>query len=180
MTKKTTAPKKPATTKKSKYVGKSLLQLVTSYNDMCGSPAGQELGHPRNRPVAKFKDETEGVRRCDQLESSIKAHQEGLKKEKKEKGEKAAAAPKAKAAAAPKGVDNIKGRRRKLFDCLSKKLGKQVDRSKIMVAVYGADDPALYAALTMVTGGLKKVQLDQWGLPYTLKHEGTTYGLYAK
>lgn len=51
-------------------------QLVTAYNEMANSQLGKELNA---RPVTRFADMEAGVKRCMQLESSIKARSDGLK-----------------------------------------------------------------------------------------------------
>ena len=141
-------------------------ELVAAYNAMVDSPAGKALGHPRNRPVTKFASSKEGIKRCEAMASSLKA---------KSVEEPAAPSDKRK-------EPRANSRRQKAIDCLLGSVGKQVQRSDLLKAVYGSTEAKNRGALSMVLRGVVAVDIAQRGLPYQLTKEKNgkdlTFGLH--
>lgn len=152
-------------------------ELVKAYNAMVASPAGQQLGG--YKAVQKFADVPTGIKRCERLESSIRAIKgfaEGVDKLTSDVKKKTTT-PKAKA---PKGDANDKldgapvrvgSNRDKAIQRLQRKLGEPVTLEALMLAVYGAADADHRAPLMMVLKGIGNV-IAAGKLPFTMqKHK---------
>jgi hypothetical protein len=162
-------------------------ELVRAFNTMANSDTGKELG---TKPVNRFADTEVGRKRCEFLESSIRARVSGLKAADFDSEAKEVTRTRTrtkKAAATDGGIfDEFKTAttryRGKALAALHENLNNQVAAGELARAVYGK--VGLVGPLKMVLRGLQASIKDD-RLPYELKKEATkegalSYGLYAK
>lgn len=136
--------------------------LVKTFNDLASSKTGKEL---KAKPVQRFADRDTGIKRIEALRSSIKAREEGLTSDE----------PTAT------GFEAFKARvgtnRYKLLQCLWEKRNQQVPEELLIAATYGKHDPKLRGAMLMVLSGVP-VMIKKYKLPYEVRKEGKSHGLY--
>ena len=138
--------------------------LVEAFNAMAASKEGVALGA---KSVTRFSDTKTGVKRCEALASSIRAHREGQKAEAERDKKPAKGAVEGKPARAPakekpepKKHDTNFGKvtkgsnRDKLLERLLAAKGEFLSRNDLMVAVYGVADKDHRGRLAMVLKGL--------------------------
>lgn len=130
--------------------------LVEAFNAMAASKEGIALGA---KPVTRFSDTKTGVKRCETLASSIRAHREGQKAE-AERDKKKPTTKTAKEKPEPKKHETQFGKvtqgsnRDKLLARLLEAQGDYLSRNDLMVVVYGVADKDHRGRLAMVLKGL--------------------------
>jgi hypothetical protein len=136
--------------------------LVKTFNDLASSETGKEL---KAKPVQRFADRETGIKRIEALRSSIKAREEGLSTTNDDEH----------------GLEAFKARagtnRYKLLQLLWERRNQQVPIELLIAATYGKADPTKRGALMMVMMGVLAM-IKKYKLPYTVRKEGKSYGLY--
>src|ERR1044072_5859331 len=114
-------------------------QLVTAFNLMANSQLGKELNA---KPVTRFSTTAAGVKRCEQLESSIRARGNGLAQADKQSKPivpegfaKQVVKPKAEGIFA-EFKTNPRKNRGKLLGRLAESINSQVSVDDLLTAVY--------------------------------------------